>query len=70
MELDAGHLRTTPDSLHVDVMDLVVLDPAEGAAETADDAGLPAVVDVVVAHEMAADLLLGPTVFLERVING
>ena len=47
---------------HVDVVDLVALDGAEAAAHAADDTGLFAMRDVVVSHDMMADVLLGPTV--------
>ena len=36
----ARHFRATPNPLHVNLVDLVANDLAEGAAEAADDAGL------------------------------
>ena len=62
VELDAGHLRAAEQLPHVDVMDGVAGDGAEGGAETADDAGLFAMRNVVVADEVAADGLLVPAV--------
>ena len=62
VELDAGHLRAAEKLVEMDVVNDVAGDGAEGAAETADDAGLAAVMDVVVAHEVTADGGLVPAV--------
>ena len=62
VELDAGHFRAAEELVDMDVVDLVAGDRAEGAADAADDAGLLAVVDVVVADEVAADGRLVPAV--------
>ncbi len=63
MDLDAGHLRAGEQPSHVDVMNVVAGDPAEDRAQAADDARLLAMRDVVVAHDVVADVVLGPAVF-------
>lgn len=62
MELDARHLDPVEHAPDVDAMDLVARDPAECAFETADDSILFAVMDAVVADDVAADGLFVPTV--------
>ena len=64
VQLDAGDLG--PAELHhvVDMMDMVVLNDREDAAHPSDDAALLAVVDIVAADDVAADLLLHPAVVL------
>ena len=60
VELDAGHLGAGEEPADVDVVDGVAGDGAEGGAEAADDAGLLAVRDGVVADDVVADVLPGP----------
>jgi len=60
VELDARHLRAGEQPPHVDVVDGVAGDHAERGAEAADDAGLFAVRNGVVADDVVADVFLGP----------
>ena len=60
MQLDAGDLVAVELALERDVVDVVVLDGGERAAEVADDAGLSAVVDGVAADDVRADVLPVP----------
>jgi len=68
MELDAGHLRAGEQSPRMDVVNRVSGDGAEGGAETADDAGLLALVDVVVADKVMPDRVSVPAI-LEGAID-
>ena len=63
VELDAGHFRAAEKALHVDVVDVVAGDGAERTSHAAHDAGLFAMVDVVVADDVAADGGAVPAVF-------
>ena len=60
MEFDAGDLVTVELALDRDVVDVVVLDRGEHAAEVADDTVLPAVEDGVAAHDVGPDVLPVP----------
>src|SRR5579859_4015742 len=60
VQLDAGDLVTVELALERDVVDVVVLDGGEGAAEVADDAVLPAVEDGVAPDQVRADVLAVP----------
>ena len=60
VELDAGDLVAVELPLDRDVVDVVVLDGGEHAAEVTDDAVLAAVVDGVAAHDVGADVLPVP----------
>ena len=60
VELDAGDLVAVELALEGDVVDVVVLDRREHAAEVADDAVLAAVVDGVAADDVRADVLPVP----------
>ncbi|MEI6785244.1 MAG: hypothetical protein WCQ21_30465, partial [Verrucomicrobiota bacterium] len=62
MEPDVGHFRAAEELVEMDVVNDVAGDGAEGAAETADDAGLAAVMDVIVADQVTADGGLVPAV--------
>ena len=62
VNLDAGHLGAGEQPPDVDVVDVVAGDRAEDRAQAADDARLLAVGDVVVPHDVVADVLLGPAV--------
>ena len=64
MQLDAGNLGPAQFHHVIDVMDMVVLNDTEDSAHTADDAALLAVMDVVAADDVAADIGLGPAVVL------
>ena len=64
VHLDTGDLGSALLHHIVDVVDMVVLNDAEYAAHTADDTALFAVMDVVSADDMAADLLLQPSMIL------
>ncbi len=64
VELDAGNFRAAQFHHVVDVVDMVVFDDRENSAHTADDAALLAVVDVVAADDVAADVFLEPAVIL------
>ena len=64
MKLDPCDLGTAKFHHIVDVMDMVVFDNREDPAHTADDAALFAVMDIVAADDMPADLFLQPTVVL------
>ena len=64
MHLDAADLRAGQILLIVDVVDLIVLDNREHAAQMADNAGLSAVVDIIAANDMGADSLLRPPLIL------
>ena len=61
VQLDAGDLVAVELALERDVVDVVVLDGGERAAEVADDAGLSAVVDDVATDDVRADVLPVPT---------
>ena len=63
MDLDAGHLGAREQPPHVDVVNIVAGDLAEDRAQAADDARLLAMRDMVVAHDVVADVVLGPAVF-------
>ena len=64
VELNARDLSAA-ELLHVvDVVDVVVLNEAEHAAHTSDDAGLFAVVDVAAPHDVTPNLFLQPAVIL------
>ena len=56
VEFDAGHFRAGEQPADMDVMDGVAGDGAERRAQTADDAGLLAVGDRVVADDVVADV--------------
>src|SRR3984885_3101575 len=60
MQLDAGDLVTEELALDRDVVDVVVLDRREDAAEVAHDAVLPAVEDRVAPDHVRADVLAVP----------
>ena len=60
VELDAADLVAVELALQRDVVDVVVLDRGEDAAEVADDAVLPAVEDRVAPHHVRADVLAVP----------
>ena len=60
VELDAGDLVAVELALEGDVVDVVVLDRREHAAEVADDAVLAAVVDDVAADDVRADVFAVP----------
>ena len=60
VQLDAGDLVAVELALERDVVDVVVLDRREHAAEVADDAVLAAVVDRVAADDVRADVLAVP----------
>ena len=60
VQLDAGDLVAVELALEGDVVDVVVLDGREHAAEVADDAVLAAVVDGVAADDVRADVLPVP----------
>ena len=60
MKLDGPHLRACKELTDVDVVNHIVGDNAEGASQASDDASLFAVRDMVAAHDMATDGLLGP----------
>ena len=64
VELDAGNFCAAQFHHVVDVVNVVVFDDRENSAHTADDAALLAVVDVVAAYDVAADILLEPAVVL------
>ena len=64
MELDAGNFSAAKFHHVIDVMNVVVFDDGENSAHTTDDAALLAVVDVVAADDVAADVLLEPAVVL------
>ena len=64
VELDAGNFSAAKFHHVIDVMNVVVFDDGENSAHTADDAALLAVVDVVAADDVAADVLLEPSVIL------
>ena len=64
VHFDARDLRTAQLHHIVDMVDMVILNDAEHTAHAADDAALFAVVDVVSADNMAADVLLQPAVVL------
>src|SRR5699024_3765727 len=64
VHLDARDLGAAELHHVVDVVDVVVLDEREHAADAADDAALLAVVDVAAADDVAADFLLQPAVVL------
>ena len=68
MELDACHFRSREEAAHVNVVDGVTRDLAEGRAHAAHNAGLLAVVHGIVAHHMVADPLLRPPL-LQRLLN-
>ena len=63
VEFDAGHFGPDEQPPHVDVVDRIARDGAEHGAHAADDARLLAVRNVVVAHDVVADVLLRPAVF-------
>ena len=58
VHLNAANLRAREVLLVVDVVDVVVLDDGEHAAQVAHNAGLAAVVDVAAADDVVADCLL------------
>src|SRR5581483_6951752 len=60
VQLDAGDLVAVELALEGDVVDVVVLDRGEHAAEVADDAFLPAVEDRVAPDHVRADVLAVP----------
>src|ERR1700761_1739930 len=60
VQLDAGDLVSVELALERDVVDVVVLDRGEDAAEVADDAVLPAVEDRVAPDHVRADVLTVP----------
>ena len=60
MELDARHLGAGEQPSDVDIVDGVAGDGAERASQAADDAGLFAVRDRVVADDVVADVFPGP----------
>ena len=60
VQLDAADLVAVELALDRDVVDVVVLDRGEDAAEVADDAVLPAVEDRVAADHVRADVLAVP----------
>ena len=60
VQLDAGDLVAVELPLDRDVVDVVVLDGGEHAAEVTDDAVLAAVVDGVAADDVGADVLAVP----------
>ena len=60
VQLDAADLVAVELALEGDVVDVVVLDRGEHAAEVADDAVLAAVVDRVAADDVRADVLAVP----------
>ena len=64
VELDAADFGTGQIPLVVDVVDVVVLNHGEHAAQVAHDAGLAAVVDVAAPDGVGADGLLAPAVDL------
>ena len=64
MQLDAGEFRSAEFRHVIDVVDMVVLDDTEHAAHAADDPALLTVVYVAAADDVAADLLLQPSVVL------
>ena len=64
VELDAADLGARQIPLVVDVVDVVVLNDGEDAAQVAHDAGLAAVVDVAAPDGVGADGLFAPAVDL------
>jgi len=64
MHLYSGNLGAAKFLHVVDMVNVVVLDYAEDAAHTSDDAALLAMVDVAAADDMAADILLQPAMVL------
>ena len=60
VHLDAADLGACQILPVVDMVDMIVLDDGEHAAQMADDAGLAAVVDVASADDVRTDLLFGP----------
>ena len=64
VHLDAADLRASEILLVVDVVDVIVFNGGEYTAQVADDAGLPAVVDVAAAHGVGAYGLLRPALGL------
>ena len=69
VELDTGNFRAMVDHLVMDMMDTVSVDLAEDRAEMADDAALLAFRNLVVANDMAADMLLIPMSLMKRAEN-
>ena len=57
MELNGGNLRSTEFTARIDVMNIIAGHRGKGAAHVADDSRLPTVVDLVIAHQMAAHSL-------------
>ena len=64
VQLDASDLRTAQLHHVVDVMNVIVLNDREHAAHTANDAALLAIMNVVAANDMTANLLLEPAMIL------
>ena len=62
VKFDAGHFGAAEQAMHVDVVDVIAGDGAEGATQAAHNAGLLAMGDFIVADGMAADGFLVPTV--------
>src|SRR5699024_6795045 len=62
VQLDAGHLGAGEFAPDVDVVYVVVGNGGEGPAHAAHDAGLAAVVDLVAADDVPADLVPAPAV--------
>src|SRR3990172_2337157 len=62
VNLDACHFSACKQSPNVDVVDDVARDGAEGRPQTADDSRLLAMGDVIVPHDVMADVFPGPAV--------
>ena len=60
MELDARDLLPQDQLLDIDVMDVILFDPAEGRPQMPHNARLLTVVDTAVADSMVADAFLAP----------
>ncbi len=64
MHLDAADLGTGQVLAVVDVVDVVVLNNRENAAEVSDDTGLPAVMNIAAADDVASDVFFEPALTL------